>query len=85
MQEEAITIAADAGFDTALEHARRIALQGNPDPMLLAWADRRQGRQSPAGVQCEIRGRPGWEVYGESHGGRLRISVNDDLFVFIFN
>ena len=74
---------ADLDFETARNMARIIALQDNGETDCLAWSDARQGRQSPSCVQCEIKGRPGWEVYGESHGGRLRISLNDGEYVFI--
>jgi len=70
-------------FEMAQSMARIIAQQENGETDCLAWFDARQGRQSPGGVQCEIKGRPGWEVYGESHGGRLRISFNDGEYVLI--
>ena len=70
-------------FEMAKSMARIIAMQENAETDCLAWSDVRQGRQSPAAAQCEIKGRPGWEVYGESHGGRLKISFNDGEYVFI--
>ncbi len=70
-------------FDLARNMARIIAQQENGETDCLAWSDARQGRQSPGSVQCEIKGRPGWEVYGESHGGRLKISFNAGEYVFI--
>jgi len=70
-------------FEMARNMARIIAQQENGETDCLAWSDARQGRQSPGGVQCEIKSRPGWEVYGESHGGRLKISFNDGEYVFI--
>jgi hypothetical protein len=74
---------ADPDFETVRNMARIIALQDNGETDCLAWSDARQGRQSPGGAQCEIKGRPGWEVYGENHGGRLRIIFNDGEYVFI--
>ncbi len=74
---------ADLDFETARSMARIMAMQENGETDCLAWLDARQGRQSPAAVQCEIKGRPGWEVYGENHGGRLKIIFNDGEYVFI--
>lgn len=70
-------------FEMARSMAGIIARKESGDTDCLAWLDARQGRQSPGGAQCEIKGRPGWEVYGENHGGRLRISLNDGEYVFI--
>ena len=36
-------------------------------------------------TECELKGKPGWEVYGENHEGRLRISFDEDRFVFIYS
>jgi hypothetical protein len=36
-------------------------------------------------VECEINGKPGWEVYGENHGGGLKISFNQGEYVFIYS
>ena len=74
---------ANLDFEMARSMAKTIAQQENGETDCLAWADARQQNQSPGGVQCEIKGRPGWEVYGESHGGRLRISFNNGEYVFI--
>ncbi|MCX5865670.1 MAG: AF1514 family protein [Deltaproteobacteria bacterium] len=70
-------------FEMARSMARIIAMQENGETDCLAWFDARKGNHSPRCLQCEIKGRPGWEVYGESHGGRLRISFNDGEYVFI--
>jgi hypothetical protein len=78
-----------AGCEPDFETARRIALvlagQEQEEPMLIAWYDRRRDRHSPGCLQCEIKGAPGWEVYGANHGGRLRIGVNRDDYVFIYS
>jgi len=76
---------ADLDFDLFRSMARIIALRENGETDCLAWSDARQGMQSPGGVQCEIKGKPGWEVYGENHGGRLKISFNDGEYVFIYS
>jgi len=72
-------------FETARRRAAALAADENTETMLISWADRERQIHSPQCLKCEIKGRPGWEVYGENHGGRLRISVDDDRFVFIFS
>jgi len=74
---------AELDFEMARSMARIVAQQDNGETDCLAWSDARQGRQSPGCVQCEIKGRPGWEVYGESHGGRFKIILNGGEYVFI--
>ncbi|RJX29496.1 MAG: hypothetical protein C4531_10465 [Desulfurivibrio sp.] len=77
------------GYTVQFETARRIALalagQDEEEPMLIAWHDRARDRHSPGCVKCEIKGAPGWEIYGRNHGGRLRISINEDDYVFIMS
>ncbi|MFZ5776134.1 MAG: AF1514 family protein [Thermodesulfobacteriota bacterium] len=70
-------------FDTARIVAKALALRDNPDTMLVAWGDRHRDTHSPCCVKCAIGDRPGWEVYGENHEGRLRIAFNDEAYVFI--
>lgn len=70
-------------FDVASKFSRVIA-EKDDDAMLICWNDRARDMHSPSGVLCEFDGTPGWEVYGENHGGRLRISINDDDYVFIY-
>ena len=72
-------------FESARLRAESLATGENPETMLISWADRRRGVHSPQCLKCEIHGRPGWEVYGENHGGRLRISVNGEQYVFIYS
>jgi len=74
---------AELDFEMARSMARIIARQENSETDCLAWSDARQGRQSPSSVQCEIKGRPDWEVYGENHGGRRKIVFNGGEYVFI--
>lgn len=62
-----------------------IALAGNEEAGLISWGDNLRHLHSPSGLQCEIRGEPGWEVYGRNHGGRLRISFNQDALVLIYS
>ncbi|HIJ89807.1 MAG: AF1514 family protein [Desulfobulbaceae bacterium] len=74
---------ASLDFDLARSMARLIALRENGDTDCLAWSDAGRKSHSPGCVQCEIKGRPGWEVYGENHGGRLKIIFNQGEYVFI--
>jgi hypothetical protein len=71
-------------FERARALAQQVAVQEGEEPMLISWCDREQGIHSPQCLQCEIKGEPGWEVYGRNHGGRVRVSVNRDCFVFIY-
>ena len=71
-------------FELAGNLAEDLVRRDIESPMLLCWSDSVKGLHSPSGVQCEIKGDPGWEVYGRSHGGQYRISVNNDEYVFIF-
>jgi hypothetical protein len=78
------------GCAVDFETARRMALavagrDEEEEPMLIAWNDRGRDKHSPGCLQCEIKGAPGWEVYGRNHGGRLRISINNDDYVFIYS
>lgn len=70
-------------FDTARSLARMLAERENPESSLVAWGDLRRQTHSPCCVKCEIGDRPGWEVYGENHEGRLRIAFNDQEYIFI--
>lgn len=72
-------------FEQARNFARIVAEDREDDVMLISWNDRKRDVHSPSCLQCEIRDTPGWEVYGINHGGRLRISINDDDYVFIFS
>lgn len=74
---------AELDFDSARNIAGIIARQENGATDCLAWSDARRGSHSPGSVQCEIKGRPGWEVFGENHGGRLKIIFNQGEYVFI--
>ena len=78
-----------SGMRPDFEQARIVAsaLAGNDDSesMLISWNDRIRDLHSPSCLKCEIKGTPGWEAYGINHGGRLRISINEDDYVFIFS
>ncbi len=71
-------------YDLAARLATAVAENILDQPMLLCWNDRDRDRHSPGGVMCEIKGQPGWEVFGETRGGQLRVSINKDDYVFIY-
>ncbi len=72
-------------FDLARSLARTIAARDNPDTDLISWFNRIENRHSPSCVHCEIGCRPGWEVYGENHGGRIRFELNNGDYILIFS
>ncbi|OKY75779.1 MAG: hypothetical protein BM485_07720 [Desulfobulbaceae bacterium DB1] len=86
MQEIHITVDGIAlDFETAKNIALAVAEKEGDEPMLISWNDRARDKHSPSCVKCELHGAPGWEVYGRNHGGRVRISVNKDDYVFIYS
>ncbi len=72
-----------------LELARKIgeviASRENEETTLVSWCDSVRNIHSPQCLQCEIKGEPGWEVYGRNHGGRLRVSFNEEAVVLIYS
>ncbi|MEN8200371.1 MAG: AF1514 family protein [Thermodesulfobacteriota bacterium] len=72
-------------FEQAREVAKVIGEKDNDFATLVSWCDRDKGVHSPCCLKCELKGKPGWEVYGENHEGRLRISFDADRFVFIYS
>ena len=73
-------------FELARRLATILANQGHQEERsLIAWNDQGRNKHSPCCLQCEIKGEPGWEVYGRNHGGKLRVSINKDQYVFIFS
>ena len=86
MEDVRITLEGiEVDFDTLRGMTEILALKENEFATLVAWNDRERNVHSPQCLKCEIKGDPGWEVYGRNHEGRLRISVNDDQFVFIYS
>ncbi|MCK5228103.1 MAG: AF1514 family protein [Desulfobulbaceae bacterium] len=71
-------------YASARQQAEGMAEKEFSDPMLISWCDTKKNIHSPSCLKCEIKGKQGWEVYGENHGGKLRISINEDEYVFIF-
>ncbi len=84
MEKVKITVeGATVDFTAAKKIAAVVAAQENEFSSLVSWCDNVKKVHSPQCLKCEIEGEPGWEVFGRNHEGRLRISFNDDLFVFI--
>jgi hypothetical protein len=72
-------------FESCREFAKTLAKRDNPETTLISWSNSLRNSRSPCCLGCQIGDEPGWEVYGRTHGGRLRISVNNDDYVFIFS
>ena len=51
------------------------------EPVMVAWHDKTASRMSPMIEGGDINTR--WHDYGQSHGGKLEVDVNDE-FDFIF-
>ncbi len=85
MKDVLITISG-VELDYDIVHAMTLAIaeQANPDTMLVAWFDKKLDRQSPTNVECSAEGLPGWESYGKHHEGRLKFTINDGEYVFIY-
>ncbi|WP_448873327.1 AF1514 family protein [Desulfobulbus propionicus] len=62
-----------------------LARRENEETTLICWCDELRNIHSPQSLHCEIKGEPGWEVYGRNHGGRLRISFNRETIVLIYS
>jgi len=85
MQNIAITLdGIDLDYDLARDLAQLAALRLDPEAVLISWYDRARDIHSPSCLKCEIKNERGWEVYGRTHGGKFRISLNKEAFVFIY-
>ncbi len=72
-------------YELARSVAQQVAEQDEEEVMLISWMDSKREKHSPQCVRCQIGDTPGWEVYGENHGGRLKIIINDREYVFIYS
>ena len=70
-------------FEAAQALAETAARRHADSVMLLAWFDRRRKKVSPDVPECQQK--PGWLVYGESHGGDIKVDVNQGDYIFIFS
>lgn len=82
MREIELAGGTELDFAAARALADAAAKQHAADAMLLAWFDRKQGRESPAVPECQHK--PGWLAYAESHGGDIKVSINRGEYVFIY-
>ncbi|MFC1524079.1 AF1514 family protein [Thermodesulfobacteriota bacterium] len=86
MQEINITISGqDINQEQAQKLARILAEQENPETMIISRFNRIADACSPCCLKGNIGEKPGWQVYGENHGGRKIINVNNGEYVFIFS
>lgn len=69
----------------AQEFGRLLAEKENLETVCVARYDREADASSPCCLKGAMGDKPGWEIYGESHVGRLKITVNHGEFVFIFS
>jgi hypothetical protein len=69
-------------FEAASGLAKQAASHATREAMLLAWFDRRKGKECPEVPECMHK--PGWIAYAESRGADMRVVVNDGEYVFLF-
>ncbi|MBI5583401.1 MAG: AF1514 family protein [Deltaproteobacteria bacterium] len=84
---ETITITVGSfrlNFDSAWKIFWAVAKSYNPHTSRMAWFDRKQGRHSPSPKECDAAGLPGWEEYGRIYGGRRKVVVGEEDYVFIY-
>ena len=72
-------------FSLARTIGDSLAARGSEYFTLVSWFDGQRDMHSPQCLHCEIKGEPGWEVYGKNHEGRLRISFNQEAIVLIYS
>lgn len=83
MQEIGLTVSgAQLDFESARKLADLAAARLAPEPMLLAWFDKLQGKESPEVHECQHK--PGWLAYAESHGGDIKVGINGGEYIFIY-
>jgi len=69
----------------AQEIGQLLAGGSNPDTYVVSRYNRLTNASSPCCLKGKIGEKPGWEVYGENHGGQIKIDVNDGDYIFIFS
>lgn len=87
MLDHPIDVRTEPGRDLNFSGARALADEQvrkvTPDPMLLAWFDKKEARFSP-NVTCCGDDKPTWLIYAESCGGDISVDVNDEEYVFVY-
>ena len=74
-------------YNTLQEVTKVIAQKFNHEALLLSWYDRQNKQCSPSDV-CRLSPKADMlelERYGISHGGHVKIDINDGDYVFIYN
>lgn len=71
--------------DLAKALARQVAEKLNPETICISWHNSISKAQSSCCLGHMHGDRPAWEVYGEGHGGTVRIDVNDGEYSFVFS
>ncbi len=70
-------------FARARALADQAASRTLPAPLLLAWFNRQTGEFSPH-IPCCQEELPSWLVYARSRAAELSVTINDELFVFVY-
>ena len=84
MREIALSVRGAAlDFEAARRLADLMASGAGKEPMLLAWFDRRRGLESPQAAEC-TKDKPGWFAYAVSHGGNVKVDINQGEYVFVY-
>lgn len=69
-------------FETARDLADRLASHVVGEAMLLAWFDRKAGKEYPVVPECQHQ--PAWVAYAESRGANLKVVINDGEYIFLY-
>ena len=74
-----------SSFDEAQRAAWKIVGEKLGDePVLWSWNDTETGVHSPPVECCGDDCHPAWEIYAQSRGGNLKVTVGDGRFEFFF-
>ena len=86
MKDISVNISGDIpSQEQAQKIGQLIAERDNPETIVISRFNRLANACSPCCLKGKMGHKSGWEVYGENHGGRLKISINDGDYVFIFS
>lgn len=72
-----------ADFEEARRLAEAKARELTPEPLLVAWFDRRRQLASPQ-LECCREDMPAWLAYALARGADLIIDLNQEEYVFCF-
>ncbi|WIM04558.1 MAG: AF1514 family protein [Candidatus Nitricoxidivorans perseverans] len=70
-------------FEVGQELAKAAARSLDKEATLIAWYDRKQGKESPQRYECH-ENKPGWLAYAEGHGGNFKVDINQGEYIFVF-